>query len=225
MKLFKSSEIKKFFKILYRLDRGYSIDPVKNIYKGYDKKYPEFSKCQQEVFVNRTINKWLKYKHLILYKTSEQTGVEYKQYISILTISLHLGVSGGELKIRYYDYSRPVDIFNELILDVNSILELEGEWTENLELHHLLLKITMISFPEKEYVFKAWDYGKYPKRKKKNQTADDIMKNIETTVSFKARTEKEAQRKRMKYQEEMENRDDSIGLFLIGDLIEIKEIT
>lgn len=58
-----------------------------------------------------------------------------------------------------------------------------------------------------------------------NEEWNDIMKNIETTVSFKARTEKEAQRKRMKYQEEMENRDDSIGLFLIGDLIEIKEIT
>ena len=214
MKLFETKKVKKFFEILYRLERGIPIDIDNYRYKNYKN---DRSVCEKEVFVNRTVNKWLKGKFLVLYKTSEQTGLEYKQFISITNITLSLDWTSGSLEVIYMDYTRPVDIWNELVLKHNDVLHLEGEWSKNNKQHNQLLKLTYLNIPEKEYVFKTYNFDNHPKRKKKGQTDDDIMKLIEGKISFKGKTEKEAYNKKNKFQE-----NNKTKLVICPDIIDIK---
>lgn len=209
MKLFKPSEISKFFDILYKLGRATCLR-----YKGYDKLNPHMSPCEKEVFIKRTVHKWLKNKYLVLYKTSEQTEIEYKQYISILNIRFSLDYSQGNLIVRYMDYSKPFDLWTEIKLSYNDILALEGEWSDNFENHKALLRLTMLNIEPKEYKFKCYNWHLYPKRKPKGKTDEEIIESLSSTISFWAKTEKEAYKLKNNYQQkEGEN-------IIIYDLIE-----
>lgn len=191
-KLFEQKHVKKFFDILYSLDRTYKSE--NDIYKGYDKNNPHIVKCQQEVFVNRTVNKWLVGKYLKLYTVSEDTGIAYKRYVYTSRIELRMGYSLGDLRVYICDCSKPTELFNSIEIGHNQALALEGEWSENKDEHINLMN--MFSFddvPEKEYIFKAYDFSKYPKREKKNV---DSKKLIETTFKIFAKTEHEAYTKK-----------------------------
>lgn len=200
--LFKTEHIKKLFNILNRLDRSSDIK--------YDKK------CAREVFVKRSIDKWFKNKHLVWLCESEDSGVYYNRYITITKIdyALHYAV---ELNVRFFDYSRPMDIWNKITLDHNKLLRLEGHWSEKNTIHNKILKLTVPTLPLKEFVFKTYDFNKYPKRKKKGQTQEDIYKLIESTISFKASTHKEAFN--LKKQFEDKNKAE---LYICPDIIDIK---
>lgn len=211
MKLIDINKQKKFFNILNKLERGYSIDPLKNIYKGYDKTNPDRLLSQKEVFVLRTINKWLNGKYLILYKTSS-TNIEYKQYCIILNISYYNTRYGNDkIKVQLLDVSKPYDIFTDDIFSFNDILRLEGEWCDDPTVHNNLLETFMLSISEKEFIFEAYDYSKFIKRKDKNKTVDDMKSNI----SIFAKTEKEAYKKKEEFQKTSKS-------IILSDIIEIK---
>lgn len=175
--LFKTEHIKKLFNILDRLERIVDIK--------YD------NKCAREVFIRRSVAKWFKNKHLIWLCESEDSGFYYNRYITIIKIEYALHYA-TELNVRFFDYSRPMDIWNKITLDHNKLLRLEGSWSKNSNIHNKILKFSVPNLPLKEFVFKTYDLNKYPKRKKKGQTKEDIYKLMESTISFKASTHKEA---------------------------------
>jgi hypothetical protein len=144
--LLEREKVKKFFEILKRLDRTTS-----KIYEKYT--------CQKQVFVRRTINKWFKNLYIVLYTPSEQTDVQYRQYISINNIEYYLGWQ-DELTIYYYDYIKPCNIYNEMKLDYNKCMKLEGEFT-NGDNHKLLLSLTLLSIPNRTFTFKAYNKKNY----------------------------------------------------------------
>lgn len=213
--LFNPEKVKKFFKILSRLGRS-----VEKRYKGYI--YKDSSPCERQVFVNRTLNKWFNNPHLILYRTSEQTGVEYKQYITILNISYKLSW-GVEIDVMIYDYTKPYDIYEHLTISHNTALSLEGKWCKNGNLHHKLIKMAILDIPEKEFVFKAYDWNKYPKRRKKNQTDEDINKLMETTISVKVKTVKEAYKKKQEFVKN-QMKEGLTKLVVLSDIYQINKI-
>jgi len=201
MKLFTVAQVKKFFTILDRMGR--------EVCKRYGD--DNFSPCEKEVFVRRTVNKWFRGKYVIYYATSEQTGVEYKRYLYIGNVRFVLGW-GTALSIGIIDYARPVDFFESISLTHNDALNLEGEWIADPEsTHHVLLKMTTLAIPEREFVFKAYDTTKITKKRNKKEY-------LETTVSVNAMTEKEAYRKKSELQKK--NPD----IWICPDIIEIKEI-
>lgn len=212
MKLFTHEQVAKFFSILGRMGR--CCNPL---YKGYNSKNPEYEPCAKQVFVNRTLNRFLKNKYVILYVESKQTGLEYKQYCSITKIEYHLGY-GEEIKIYLYDYTKPGEFWNSITIGHNDALQLEGEWCEGNSKHHQLLKLLRLDIPEKEYVFSAYDWSKYPKRRKKGQTDEDIENSLRTTISFRAKTEKQAFIRMNEYREsDIENK------LIITGLLEVKD--
>lgn len=206
-KLFKVEDIKKFFSILDRMERGISTNKTKDIYEG---------RCQKEIFVQRTINKWLAGKYVILYSTSP-LDILYKRYLCITKINFVLGW-GTELNIRYWDAAQPVDISNSMILTHNDILRLEGSWDLDRERFNEIVKLFIVDEPEKEYVFKTYNFDKYPKRKKKGQTEDDIKKLMEGQISFFGKTEYEAIKEKERYDKSKKDR-----IIIFPDIHEIKE--
>ena len=181
-KLFTSEQVRKFFNKLSNQKRE-----IQEIYKGYDKLNPHIIPCGREVFVNRTLNKWFKDKYFILYQVSEKSGLQYKKYISINNISFALNYS-DDIVINMYDYSKPMDFYETVVMKYNDVLDLEGEWCEESNLHVELLKLTCLNIPEKEYVYKRLDTTKWRESKKRNKKVEDFM----TTASFICKTEHEA---------------------------------
>ncbi len=197
-KLFKVKDVKKFFNILQKLERACC-----ERYKGYFSK--DYSPCEQEVFVNRTINKWLKHKYLILYTEGENISVEFKKYLSIVKIEFALTYGKGDLTVYVYDFSRPVDLYKTIKVNHNIAIDMEGEWCEDNKRHTELLKFFTLDIPDKEYVFKTYDLTKTKKKK-----------FVESTITFKAKTEKHAWKQREKHQKY--NKD----LVITPELIEVK---
>ena len=181
-KLFTSEQVRKFFNKLSNQKRE-----NQEIYKGYNKLNPDHSPCGREVFVNRTVNKWFKDKFFILYQVSEKSGLQYKKYISLNNIRFALNYS-DDLIVSIYDYSKPMDFNETVLMKYNDVLDLEGEWCEESNLHVELLKLTCLNIPEKEYVYKRLDFPKYCESKKRKKKVEDFM----TTVSFICKTEHEA---------------------------------
>lgn len=202
--LFKTEHIKKVFSILNRLNR--TIDTK---YEG---------KCEREVFVRRTLNKWFKDKYLVWLCKSEQTGIYYNRYISIVKVeyALHWAT---ELNVMFFDYSRPMDFWNKITLDHNKLLAIEGIWCKDSEKHNQILKLTVPNLPLKEFVFKTYDFDKYPKRKKKGQTEEDIYKLIESTISFQAETHKKAYELKKEFEKNQNSK-----LVIYPDIIKINEL-
>jgi len=199
--LFKTEHVKKLFSILNRLGRG-----TDNKYDG---------RCAREVFVRRTLNKWFKNKYLIWLCESEQIGTYYNRYISITKVEYALHYA-TELNIVFFDYSRPMDFWNKITLDHNKLLAIEGIWCKDSEKHNQILKLTVPDLPLKEFVFKTYDFDKYPKKKKKGQTKEDIYKLIESTISFQASTHKKAYELKREFEENQKGR-----LIICPDIIKI----
>jgi len=177
MRLFKKEDVKRFYGILHSLDRGYADDSV---YKGYDINNPHITKCQMEVFIDRTLNKWLKGKCFVLYIESG-IGIEYKQYVRVTRVSLKLDYSAGTISVGLYDYSKPYDIFNSINLSVNEAMRLEGEWCINEDQHNLIADLFALNLPDKEFIFNAYDLS-----------ISDNVGDCKTTHTIIAKTEKEA---------------------------------
>ena len=211
--LFPKEKVRKFFNILERLNGGYSVDESKQIYKGYDKNNPHIVQSQRDVFVNRTINKWLIKKHLVIYRMGEM-GYQYKQYAYVSSLYYANDWSTtGHIKAHLFDYANPNNFMGHENITYNDAINLEGEWTENSENHIKIMEmLSMMSVPDKEYVFIAYDMNKYPKRKKKGVNPMELIK---TTISVKAKTEQKAYRLIKEIKEKNENPQ-----LIIGELIE-----
>jgi len=199
-RLFDVARVKKFFDIVYKLNRA------------CDEKYN--NRCEKEVFVRRTVNKWLKGKHIILYDVSKQTETVYRRYISVSSISLSLDWSLGTLRVYIYDYARPMDLFESITVDHNTAISMEGEWIEDpTNYHNKIIELTFLNIPQKEYVFQAYDWSKYPNDVEK--TNKETRKLIETTISFYDTTEYGANQQRKNYK----------GELMVGyDIIDIKPV-
>lgn len=219
-KLFKQEQVKKFFDILERLSGSIPIDKSNYPWKEYQTIYTKNSNhcpCTREVFVHRTIYKWLKGKYLILYRESD-LGVQYKQYVSVTTLNYHNDWSStGYISVGLLDYSKPYEssIFGDEKFNHNICLNLEGEWSDG-KIHAEIIKLILLDIPEKEFIVKAYDFGKYPKRKKKGI---DPMDLIQTTVSIKARTYNEFYKNKEKFAKKLKETKSQL---VIGDIIEIK---
>jgi hypothetical protein len=222
-KLFPVKQVKKFFNILEKLSGSIPIDNSNYPWKDYQTIYTKESNhtpCTREVFVHRTINKWLKSKYLIIYRVSD-LGVTYKQYVSITKCHYNNDWGCGYINVGLLDYIKPYDStsFGGEKIKHNEAIELEGEWCENGDIHHQLLKYcSMENVPNKEYIFKAYDWAKYPKRKKKGIDSMDL---ITTTKSFIAKTEHQAYNMRENFNEQMNETENKIS---IGELIEVKDV-
>lgn len=223
-KLFTTQQVKKFFNILDKLSGSIPIDKSNYPWNDYQTIYnKESNHCPstREVFVNRTINKWFKGKYLIIYRVSD-LGVTYKQYISISRICYYNDwSSGGCLDVGMIDYMQPYNssLFGGEKIKHNDALGLEGEWCNNGEIHKQLLKFcSMDDVPDKEYVFKAYDWSKYPKRKKVNV---DPMELIRTTKSFIAKTEHHAYELKNEFENSLKETRDKI---MVSELLEVMEI-
>lgn len=127
--LFSPDKVRKFFDILGRLGREQS-----GTYKGYYKIGGSVP-CQKEVFVNRTLNRYLRGKHLIWYRKSLTSGIYYNCYATIGRIEFILGW-GNEIKVYFSDYSRPADLLSSIKLRPNEVFDLEGQWCDNDDLHN-----------------------------------------------------------------------------------------
>lgn len=208
-KLFDKNKVKKFFDILEKLDGSFPINKTKQIYRGYKKNNPNIVYSQRHVFVNRTINKWFKGKYLIIYKTSK-LGITYKQYINISNIEYKNDESStGYIKCYFIDYC---DVFENILkiekFKYSNVISLEGEWCLNSDKHDQLLSLLkMNDVPKKEYVFKAYDFNKYSPKIK---NGINPKKSIETTISFKAKTEYEAFKLKKQYEEKCRKENNDI---------------
>jgi hypothetical protein len=76
----------------------------------------------------------------------------------------------------------------------------------------------MLDVPNKEYIFKAYDLSKYPKKVKKSVDPYSLM---ETTKSFIAKTEHQAYELKRKFVEESKGYK---GQLMIMELLEVKLI-
>lgn len=222
-KLFSPEKVKKFFRILSKLSGSIPIDQSNYPWRDYKTIYTKDSNhcpCAREVFVHRTINKWLRGKALIIYRVSD-FKFQYKQYVSIAMLHYLNDWSDGYINVSLIDYSRPLDesLFNGEKIKYNDALKLEGEWCDDLSTHNKILEfISMDNVPIKEYVFIAYDFSKFPKRKKKGV---DSMELIKTTRSFFAKTEYEAYELMNKYQDNSYKNNTQI---YVSNLIETKEV-
>ena len=222
-KLFAVEQVKKFFDILDRLSGSIPVDKSHYPWKNYQTIYTKDSNhcpSTREVFVHKTINKWLKGKYLIIYRVSD-LGIVYKQYVTISRIAYKNDWGSGYLDIGLIDYIQPYNstLFGGEKFKYNDILDLEGEWCENGNKHHELLKLSSIDdVPDKEYIFKAYDWSKYPKRKKKGV---DPIELIKTTKSFIAKTEVQAYKLKNKFEKQSKEYKSQL---IIGDLLEVKSI-
>jgi len=223
-RLFKTEEVKKFFNILERLTGSIPIDKSNYRYKDYQTIYTKNSNhvpSTREIFVHRTINKWLKGKYLIIYKESD-LGIQYKQYVSITSLCYQNDWSvTGYVSVGILDYSKPYESnifgiggekFNH-----NACINLEGEWSDG-KIHNQILKLITLDIPEREFIVEAYDFAKYPKRVKKGV---DPKEQIKTTISIKARTYHEYYKNKELFQKKCKETKSQL---LLGDIIEIKDL-
>lgn len=199
-RLFRPEDVKRFFDRLYSMGRMSC--------KRYDKR------CEREVFVRRTVSKYLKGYFVVLYTQDENTGLTYKRYVSINNIRYALDY-GNNLEVSITDYARPYSWFNSIKIGHNEALELDGLFTDGEE-HKLLYKfMSMDDVKDKEFVYSGYDFTKYPTRKKKGQTEDDIRELMKVEKVVIAKVEADADKQIKKLQ----GRD-----FLLQGLKEIREL-
>lgn len=196
-RLFDPQRVSKFFSILQKMGRM-----CNTLYKGHDKLNPDSVPCDKEIFVNRTIAKWFKGKHVIIYAV--ENDFQFKQYIVINGLRYGLGYS-DYITIYYYDMARPSCLFNMMKLDHNGCLTMEGRWCDNSSEHLKLFQMFVIDLPKKEYVFKYYDISK-PKKGAK-------LEDYASTKSFIARTEYDANKQRKEWTDKDK---------YLGELIEVK---
>lgn len=208
-KLFTSEQIKKFTDILWKLNRG-----TCNWYKGYNKNSPDYIPCQHEVFINRSINKWFAGRYLVWYFHEENSPNVVKKYIYITRIYYSYSWDTDKITIYYLDYSHVEKGIQQLYLTHNEMLDLEGEWCENGDKHNMVYEMFKLDIPEREFVFKAFDWDKYPKR---GVSKEKAIAKITTTKSFFAQTYHQAYIQKHKWEEK------NTTQLYIGELIEVKQ--
>ena len=192
MKLFNEEKVDKFFKLLSTKNRV-----VSKLYSVEGK-----SKYEKEVFVKRALRHLLG-KHIEFYHTkpvldyltystwdSECWSLENKhpmickRYITISNISYYLGHK-EDLEIIISDWMNYPSTAHRLKLNKNICLDLEGKFTEDTSLLKTIIEVNNINIPYKEFIFKAYDWDKYPKRVKKGT---DVMGKMLIPITVKAQT-------------------------------------
>ena len=122
--LFNKEILRKYFDILYRLDRT-----CQSHYKGRDKLNPDKEPCQQDVFVQRTLRKWLSGKY---YKIVDTTDTPKYAYIALGGVSFYYGY-GEEIQIVIIRASGGFEVKK---VSHNDLFKLEGveitveEWSK-----------------------------------------------------------------------------------------------
>jgi predicted DNA-binding ribbon-helix-helix protein len=197
MTLFKTEDVKRYFSILEKLGR---VTEAK-----YD------GKCQKEIFVKRTLNKWFKNKDIVLYDINE-SGIEFLNYLHISSIHYYLGYS-DEINVTVLSYNKGYQ-WELKKIGHNDALDLEGIWSENTEIHSKVLNLTStLNIPIKEYVYQTYDWSLYPKRVRDEEKAKEKIKGIH---SFFGRTIRSVDKQIKDFRENSK--------IMIGELLEIKEI-
>lgn len=207
MRLFDKDKVKKFFNILGKKKRYYKADY--NIYKGYDKNNPDYNYCEQDVFVNRTVHKWFSGKYLIYFDPE----TELKKYYLTTRIEVKHDYSINNLTVYLIDYGNISSLINTKIVNEFIILSAEGIWIDDPKEYHdkVLSMFSFTDLPDNEYIFRAYDFSKYPKR---GVSREKALKKIETTISFIAKTESQAYNMKKNYKSNL----------TITDLIETREL-
>lgn len=130
--LFTQKQVSKFFGILGRLDRA-----SQKRHSNRNELTTRFGSCEQEVFVDRTIGKWLKGKSFVWIEEAEtglyqmdpdgynQISIKHKQvrYIQLMGINYVLGY-GNSIRVKFYDATRPSNFSNELEISHNIALSI-----------------------------------------------------------------------------------------------------
>lgn len=176
-------------------------------------------KCEKEIFIRRTINKWFKNKSLVLYQHNERRNNAYKRYLTISNISYSLTLKANNIKITFLDYGRPDSTLDGLFFgETIHILDarwLEGNWVDNLDEHEKVFKMFSIEdIPNKKYVYKTFDWDKYPSDGV--ERAEEGMNALGYgEVEIEAKTLGEAKDKLKKLRKEY----DSKGIAVFPDII------
>ncbi len=206
--IFNPDQVDKFFSILKNMGRTCC-----DRYKGYDKLNPHISPCEREVFTKRTVSKWFKGKFVIIYEKGGDMGVPQKKYYSINSIVYALDY-GLNLSVYVTDFANPYNFTS--IKVSNKIRSIEGRWsTDGREHSELLRLISLDDLPDREFVYSGFDFNKYPKRKKKDQTEDDIRKLMEVENTIVAKIQSDADEQIVKLQDKS---------FLLNKLKEVREL-
>lgn len=187
-KLFTTAQVKKFFRILGDLDRH-----TTGIYKGY---YGgDFTACQRQVFVSRTLSKWFAGKHIIFLDVDDDYRMQHKRYLYISSVQYSLGWS-DELYVNCTDYGNPREMFPTIKISHNRALDLEGFWSDDTEMFQNILKMFLVNeLPEREFIFKIYDFNLQTKE-------DVVMEDLKSTLNVTARTHHEAHEKAQKIEKE-----------------------
>jgi len=134
--LFTQKQISKFFGILSRLDRT-----TQKRYSNRNELSTRSGLCEQEVFVERTIGKWLEGKFFLWIEEAEtglyqsdpmdewnQIPIKSKQvrYIQLFRPKYALGY-GHCISVKFYDASRPSELINELDVTHNTALSIKAK--------------------------------------------------------------------------------------------------
>ena len=82
-----------------------------------------------------------------------------------------------------------------------------------------MLNLTVPNLPLREFIFKTYDFDKYPKRKKKGQSEEDIYKLLESTISFQAETHNKAYKLKKEFEKSQKGR-----LVICPDIIKINKL-
>jgi hypothetical protein len=133
--LFTQKQVSKFFGILSRLNRA-----SQKRYSKRNELSKRFGSCEQEVFVDRTIGKWLNGKCFLWieeaetgfyqqdpYDDTSRIPIKHKQvrYIQLMKPRYALGY-GHSIEVKFYDASRPSQLNNELEVTHNFALSIKA---------------------------------------------------------------------------------------------------
>jgi hypothetical protein len=133
--LFTQKQVSKFFGILARLNRA-----SQKRYSKRDELSTRYGYCEQEIFVDRTIGKWLGGKCFLWTEEAEtgfyqqdphdntsQIPIKQKQvrYIQLMKPRYALGY-GHSIDVKFYDASRPSQLNNELQVTHNIALSIKA---------------------------------------------------------------------------------------------------
>ena len=169
------NKVKKFFDLLIKKER-HTLDRYNGV-------------CGKEVFVRRTINKWLAGKHLIYYAENKETGIEYKRYLFISRLKFMLNWGISDLELHSFDYCQPQNgIISEKITH-NDIISAEGIWCDDAKDHINFVKKILINDPIKDFICKTYTPSKRGKMK-------------EGKIIIQAKTLREANNKKIKFLKE-----------------------
>lgn len=197
MTLFKTEEVRRYFDILGKLNRV-----AEDRYNG---------KCQEEIFVERTLNKYYANKDIVLYDINE-SGIEFLNYLHIVSISYHLGYS-DEIDVAVISHNKCYQ-WELKKINHNTAMDLEGSWSVDLTNHEKILELTSLSnVPTMEYVYRTYDWSLYPKGVIDEEVIKEEIKGIH---SFFGKTIKSVEKQIKEFKR--------TSKIMIAELIEIKEI-